>query len=411
MEAFARLVVIFFFLLVFLGLGNFGGTALAVFLGAILFASVRYLFDFRRIAVGVLPACILFVSLVPGLIYSRSYFVSLKATGIQAAVILLMTIIAIFGRFDLAGVLRKVGVVALSFNVVAAGILGSAVVSFVGSRGIYSSKNSMGMFMALLFIVYIMSWRGKLIDYINVLIAGVFLLLSRSSTSLVAVLLTFFCLVVIHLFRLLYDSRDDYEKGAIRLISNGFTGLFFIIFLGLFFVSGEASKWLWEVLPNDLLTGRGEIWRVVLRALGGSTHFGIGLGTFWSGGAGAEIFQTSGVLSNPLWLGRLTSADGGYIDVIASSGFFGLCILILVCLWAIRCGIRVWRKSGVPLEVAFVLFAVIHNFSESSFFNGSQVVWLLFLYSVVSLSIRCYCRSLDFSEAVDRSSSRSASAN
>lgn len=401
MKAFAHLVVISFFLLVFLGLGNFGGTALVVFLGVTLFTSVRYLSDFRRIAVGLLPACILFLSLVPGLIYSRSLSISLKATGIQAAVILLMTVMAIFGRIDLAGVLRKVGVVALSFNVIAAGILGSAVVSFVGSRGIYSSKNSMGMFMAILFIVYVISWRGKLIDYILVLIAGVLLLLSRSSTSLVAALLTFFGLIIIHLLRLFYDSRDKYERGAIRLISNGFFCLFLFILFGLFFFSGEASRWLWEVLPNDLLTGRGEIWRVVLRALGGSTYFGIGLGTFWSGGAGAEIFQTSGVLSNPLWLGRLTSADGGYIDVIASSGFFGLCILSSVCLWAISCGVRMWRESGVPLEAAFVLFAVIHNFSESSFFNGSQVVWLLFIYSVVRLTIRCYCRSLDFSGAVD----------
>jgi exopolysaccharide production protein ExoQ len=137
---------------------------------------------------------------------------------------------------------------------------------------------------------------------------------------------------------------------------------------------------------NPTLTGRTDIWRIVLDQ---KTNPAIGSGfyTFWDSDKGKTVVES---------LMRINSAHNGYLELYLDAGLVGdalLCVLLLTV------GSRAIDRlfAGAPLgrmSLIFWIIAIFYNLSETSFFRLDPL-WFTFLL----ITIQCQRRSRKSSSA------------
>ena len=133
-----------------------------------------------------------------------------------------------------------------------------------------------------------------------------------------------------------------------------------------------------QVLGRDLsLTDRTEIWRIVLAA-GTNPLLGAGYYSFWLGPR-AEM----------IWADRpgINQSHNGYIEAYINGGLFAIGLLVFFLLW-----VRRSQAKAMSLDSRFGVFgysifavALVHNYSEATFFRMS-LLW--FLMILLSFSLR-----------------------
>jgi O-antigen ligase len=121
---------------------------------------------------------------------------------------------------------------------------------------------------------------------------------------------------------------------------------------------------------NPTLTGRTDIWRVVLDQKT-DPFIGSGFYTFWDSEKGKAIIDS---------YMRINSTHNGYLEMYVDGGLVGDVLLGLLLLAA---GSRVIGRlfTGDPLGktgLMYWLLAILYNFSETSFFR-LDVLWFTFL--------------------------------
>ena len=217
-------------------------------------------------------------------------------------------------------VLRDVALLCITVVFVSLLVSPSSNLAFFAS--VYAHKNTTGQFLALSLIFLVFS-KDK-VKYSNVFIyVGILLLLlTRSGTSILA-----FCSAtsIGYLFYRMSDVTRRFWVELLTYIGYGVLLLFFII---TYVYHLDILDFTYNNLTDEALTGRGNIWKVMLFHAEDNIIKGFGYASVWWHGDFSEIHFTDLALTNPEWVDKLAGSDGGFIDIVLSIGLVGFFMFI-----------------------------------------------------------------------------------
>jgi O-antigen ligase len=190
--------------------------------------------------------------------------------------------------------------------------------------------------------------------------------LSRSATSLA-------CFFIGTL--LLFGTRLRFVRRHPLVVHGSALGMTAASAAVLFGGVGSAA---FTFLQRDsTLTGRTELWQEVL-AMAGNSMIGTGYESFWLG-------ERLAYLWNLHWW-RPNQAHNGYIELYLNLGWLGVALFVIFLLAAYLRAARGVRlgDSYASLRLAWVVIAVIYNFTEASF-RMQNLAWVFVLFAVAGL--------------------------
>lgn len=265
--------------------------------------------------------------------------------------------------------------------------------------GIASSKNTLGQIASVSALVFICEWLRNRGNTKNRMIPGLYVLMSLyllkgsdGAVSMTSLSVLALCLCV---FWRLQSLRTEplRAKHFFQLTSTAILGLLVLLLTHSVWGFSENSLMgvVIRLLGRDMtLTGRTEIWTDVFAVASRSPLIGVGYGGFWIGRL-ANIPWSEGLS----WV--LGQAHNGYVDTYLQLGWLGVCLLMLVIFSAIP---RIAQSFAVNFEygqvrMTFFLVILFVNITESTFLRGEHFLWLLFLFTAISVpygrgSGRCF---------------------
>jgi exopolysaccharide production protein ExoQ len=155
-----------------------------------------------------------------------------------------------------------------------------------------------------------------------------------------------------------------------------------VVTFALFFSSGGAV--LESLGRNSTLTGRTEIWRVVL-SLADNPIVGSGFESFWLGENLAKTW-------NLYWF-HLNEAHNGYIELFLNLGWIGILLFSAVMIRGYRDVLKSFQRDPTTAQVrlAYLVNAAIYSLTEVGFRMLSPV-WIFFLFSAVVMP-KAWCEA------------------
>ena len=244
-------------------------------------------------------------------------------------------------------------------------------------RGIEIHKNLLGHTALMIFVLTLffhqeeVNKKEKIISIILSILSVGMILLSGSTTNLVALILIFFTLVV------LYLDKVFVTVGISRIFSS-----LSIIFLSLFAVlTSLLSKDLVSQSTalfgkNSSFTGRDVIWAYIWNEIQRKWLLGYGFGTYW-------IMGTSVIDRFVLSVGwEVNEAHNGYLEIMLGLGLIGFIFFLMFLLAFIKRIIKIDYKIALLTLISILVV----NFSESFVFQprGSSTLVLMFFYLLVT---------------------------
>ncbi len=249
--------------------------------------------------------------------------------------------------------------------------------------GVALQKNGLGILccIAIFFFIwkFIKGWKNNRkifnqdfihTDLIVSLIAGYLALGHIQSYSATAIMSLFVgCIFLITLIRK--------TKGAKSLA----TVFFIIVCIGLVYLPFDKL-----IMPtatsllgrNESLTGRTDIWRMVIDIAAQNPWLGVGYGSFW--GLEQEVTKAFGV----------KEGHNGFLDVYLDVGIIGIIALLLFLIDFFRKVRKMLDQSfywGV-FGTCFLLMLLVSNYTEGSFLKTSSYMWNLSIVFVIVFTAR-----------------------
>jgi exopolysaccharide production protein ExoQ len=221
--------------------------------------------------------------------------------------------------------------------------------------GVFDYKNAMGSAMGLSLLV---EWQlpapsrlSKVLKILAMLLYAVLLIKSDSVTPAVALVGTLILLNI-------------YKFAALRLhlpLYAIFVIIAILVSVGLSFVVADSDSVMSLLGRSSNLTGRTEIWSLVISFIPQRPILGYGYSGFWMG-ASQESFVVNRVMNGPIMY-----SHNGYLEMFLTLGVVGL----LLTLFFIGTGIKralylsKQREFGMELwPLAFLLYFILHNLGE-----------------------------------------------
>ncbi len=244
-------------------------------------------------------------------------------------------------------------------------------------KGLFTHKNAQGVFMALALVSAVHSRFEQYpwFRYATIFLTGLLLLLSRSATSLLAALITF---AVLPLWKL--------TRVPIRQVVLALAG-FAVIAGAAAFVLGHYSTELAGVFGKDTtLTGRTELWALILQSIARRPILGYGYNAFWLGmkGESLSIIAASG------WV--VYHAHNGLLDVLLGLGVVGGALFLFTYLKMIGMIISHTRRSGSTMgelwPASFLVLLTVINCTESLLLSANTIFWLLYVAIYANIAQR-----------------------
>lgn len=249
-------------------------------------------------------------------------------------------------------------------------------------RGILPHKNILGRFMNLSAIIFLLLAISNSIfhrKYRWVLWAGFVLsialiILTTSKTALVVFLtLT----IILPLYSALRGNYTQVVPSMIALV----------------LVGGSAATLLLDNLPviasalgKDLtLTGRTDIWAVMLELISERPLFGYGFNAFWQGW---DHEVTAYIWRTLEW--ESPYGHNGFMDLLAELGISGLAVFFLsyvtACIRAII-WLRMTKTVEGLLPIMYLTFLFMYNITESSLLITNSMLWILYVSMIFSMAL------------------------
>ena len=210
------------------------------------------------------------------------------------------------------------------------------------------------------------------------LLAFIFLLLSHSAGSLVATVVALASVPLLLIARFPGRERIPILLGAAAAV-------------------GGVSYWLVEhasLLPALLskdatLTGRTELWSLVLIAIKVHPILGYGFDSFWQGLQGDSLT----IIRSVGWL--VPTAHNGYLDLLLSTGWLGALLFLPFVLQTIGRAVRYASADLLPspqsarfFPFVLLVFLLIYNLNESALLTRSGMPFMLWVAVSTSLGLR-----------------------
>jgi exopolysaccharide production protein ExoQ len=244
-------------------------------------------------------------------------------------------------------------------------------------QGIFGYKNALGSTMALSVLVEWMlpadTLASKVISWLAMLVSAVLLVFSTSITPLAA-LVGSLLFIAIYKFAMVRLRIPLYAVvlGTLLIVAAGVTVLS-VDSEGTFGALGRTSD----------LTGRTEIWSIVLSYIPWRPVLGYGYSGFW-GGAAPESSAVDRAMGS-----MIMYSHNGYLEILLNLGAVGLLFTLAFLAGGMKRAYD-WsgrNKSSVGLwPLAFLFFFLLHNIGECSILF-QQLEWAVCVATAVGADV------------------------
>jgi len=251
-------------------------------------------------------------------------------------------------------------------------------------RGALSQKNELGQVAAISILLWQARACTEKLD-IRVLLFAIgfsffMLVMSKSSTSLLITLTTS---AIFHILRKRRLS-SDYPLTRIALV------LCCLILIAIYLFFMQESRFpTWAEISSPIahifgkgadLTGRTDIWELVIVEIRKHWVMGLGYGAFWLGPDSLSQFIITALNWIPL------QSHNGYLDILNEQGLVGLALCVL-CLLAQAVNLVIMGRKDrtqAAFWAAMLFVIVVTNFTESSLFRGFGFQNVFFIFALVA---------------------------
>jgi exopolysaccharide production protein ExoQ len=252
--------------------------------------------------------------------------------------------------------------------------------------GIYAHKQMVGRVMALSVITLLMYFKihtqHRWLTALGVLGALGTLLLSRSSTYLIAVV------IAISLFPLYKIMNQGFKLRTVMLV----------LALAVMAVFSSFMIANWEVIVSSLLgkgttfNGRTPIWTLAIEQFMKRSIFGYGYAGFWRSDEGWQVFASVpwALGENPLGIDGATTftAHNAFLDLALQLGLIGLATLvlniILMIYRAITLMIKIHSLEGFWMLQVLSIQLVGSCFEPPIYLASNNIHWIIYVATAYS---------------------------
>lgn len=245
-------------------------------------------------------------------------------------------------------------------------------------RGIYNHKNNFAQMLVLAALVFLCNLFQKHINFKHVAVPALgfftsllLLLLARSTSGLLI------SANVISLFFLIQPLRWR-DKVMIPSLSF-FSAIAYVTVLTIVVNVETILGWFGKDLS---LTGRSDIWPIVIRVIQSRLWLGYGYGGFWGdeSSPGGIVWREYG------W--EAPNAHNGFLDLWAQLGLVGL-ILFVILLGQILVKttllIRHLEFSACSWLLTYSALTMFTNVTETALMINNSLTWILFTSNAISV--------------------------
>ena len=245
-------------------------------------------------------------------------------------------------------------------------------------RGIFIHKNGLGKWMVLSIVIFFLQLirnpKPNILTYLGLIFSTLLLVMSKSSSSLINLLL------VGVVFSVLKTWRWNY------LVMVPATLLITLLGSSFFLWFNSNSSVLFDSVGKDSnLSGRTDIWSLAFEIASRKPFFGYGYGGFWEdlNGAAIEIWQAIN------W--RAPNAHNGFIDLFLGLGLSGVVVLgisfINTFIQSSIC-LRRGTTSDEFWPLIFLIYLVLSNLSESGLMVQNELFTVIYITLAYSTKIQ-----------------------
>jgi O-antigen ligase len=245
-------------------------------------------------------------------------------------------------------------------------------------RGIYTHKNIFGQITtigAAVFLIRALS-KNKLWGYNWPLwfffsVSVGLVALSRSSTSILNLILVVFLIYVYRAFRWRYEI----------LIPATLAGLF-IGFISFVWLLNSTEFLLNSIGKDSTLTGRTELWTFVWHKIQEKPWLGYGLKGFWQGLDGPSQYVELGVKT------KVVYSHNGFLDLWITIGIVGTIFFAVGLVWNLIKAFNWVRFSNSNLSLwplVMLSYLILASATESPLITFNNLLWIL--YCTINFSL------------------------
>jgi exopolysaccharide production protein ExoQ len=240
-------------------------------------------------------------------------------------------------------------------------------------RGVYIHKQHLGTMMSLLSAFFLILWKSEIwrekkgLALLGVALSIFLVLMSKSSTGLISVILLATC---VHIFQW---RRFRPDIIAFILI----TSILFIGSVVIYLVDNAAI--IVGFLGKDLtLSGRDQLWGAILQMVNQRPWFGYGYEAFW---------YVTGQSSLPDLVWNMIGWDAphahnGLLEILLALGWIGAGLFLVTFvsnIWRSLQRIAINPSATSYCSMIFLIYIVLTNITEKNFF-GSNLTWILYVW-------------------------------
>jgi len=242
-------------------------------------------------------------------------------------------------------------------------------------RGIYNHKNVLGKMMVPSVMIFLLlaidAKQKRWLFWGGVSLSVLLLQLSTAKTSLLNLI------TVLAAYGIYCTFRWRYHKMLPALIAITALGVALRAVL-----SANAEALLGAMGKDTTLTGRGDLWPLVLNAIWQKPWLGYGFGAFWNG----LDSEASVIWYAATW--PVPNSHNGFLDLWINLGILGLFIFGLGFLACIVRGI-IWVRLSKTADgfwpIIYLTYLLLANLAESSLMIQNDLFWVL--YVAVAFSV------------------------
>ncbi|MEH2423092.1 MAG: O-antigen ligase family protein [Nostoc sp.] len=242
-------------------------------------------------------------------------------------------------------------------------------------RGIYPQKNILGrrfLLSGAIFFFFAMTNReNRWVSWLGYVTSGIIVFFSKSTTSLgnfIIITAAFFIYTrILHL------------KYKVMIPVLTFVSTISIAFYA-WFVS-QADTILGSVGKDTTLTGRSELWPVVLEMIAKKPWLGYGYGAFWI----EDNSEASLIAEAVQW--NVPNAHNGFLDLWLALGLLGVLVFLIGFVINLLRAIYFIRWNQTPENLwllVYLTFIILSNLTETSLLEQNSLEWILYVSAILT---------------------------
>jgi O-antigen ligase len=243
-------------------------------------------------------------------------------------------------------------------------------------KGIHSHKNELGVIMSLAIFVFLDHWirYRRTITVFAGILALIMLLASASKTSIA---LTF---LLVPVFLILHLDRRQAFNVTMLFIAVGLTLVTAVTLSDALGLWGMKLDDLWQ---RETFTNRTLLWEYARFKISQQPLLGYGFGGFW----GTDPVRALAFHDASDFVRQFGQAHNGYLGIALELGLTGLAFWLLVLATALKTSITQLstRQPDAPLVFVVLVYCLLHNMFERSFFVAMSPLWFALIFVLLHL--------------------------